>query len=59
MRCRKIMNISPRCWGQGQLYVSLSRARSIEKVYFAEPILKEYLITDPMVGNFEEEKSAQ
>ncbi len=43
---------APRCWDPGQLYVALSRARSIEGIHLMNPIDADSLITDPRVVNF-------
>lgn len=40
---------APSCWDPGQLYVALSRARSIKGIHLIEPILPKSLITDPRV----------
>ena len=43
---------APRCWDPGQLYVALSRARSIETMHLMEHITPFSLITDPRVMNY-------
>ena len=40
---------APACWDPGQLYVALSRARSIKGIHLIEPIQPKSLITDPKV----------
>ena len=47
------VNIDGRhCWAPGQLYVAVSRARSIEGIHFLTPIRSENIKTDPAVINF-------
>ena len=43
---------APRCWDPGQLYVALSRARSVRGIHLMEPMTESNLITDPRVVNF-------
>lgn len=43
---------APNCWEYGQLYVALSRARSIEGLYLNEPISERNLKADPKVIEF-------
>ena len=43
---------APRCWDPGQLYVALSRARSIRGIHLMEPMTQSNLITDPRVVNY-------
>ena len=43
---------APRCWDPGQLYVALSRARSIEGIHLMNPIDADSLITDPRVVDY-------
>lgn len=40
---------APSCWDPGQLYVALSRARSVKGIHLVEPIKPKSLITDPKV----------
>ena len=40
------------CWAPGQLYVAISRARSIEGIHFLSPIRKWNVKTDPSVRSF-------
>ena len=40
------------CWEDGQLYVAISRARSIEGIHFLSPIRKWNVKTDPSVRSF-------
>lgn len=47
-------NISPYCFAAGQLYVALSRLKSIEKLHLMSEIKPEYLITSQDVLNFYE-----
>ena len=48
-----VVNIyAPNCWEYGQLYVALSRARSIEGLYLNEPISERNLKADPKVIEF-------
>jgi len=44
-----------KCWEAGQLYVALSRAKSLEGIYLKYPITKESLKTDPRVKRFYED----
>lgn len=43
---------APRCWDPGQLYVALSRARSVKGIHLMEPMTESNLITDPKVVNY-------
>ena len=40
---------APRCWDPGQLYVALSRAKTVSGIYLYEDIVGDNLITDPRV----------
>jgi ATP-dependent exoDNAse (exonuclease V) alpha subunit len=44
--------MAPRCWAPGQLYVALSRARTIKGIHLIELINEKSLITDPKVINY-------
>lgn len=44
-----------RCWAPGQLYVAVSRARSIEGIHFLTPIRHCNIKTDPVVVRFYEQ----
>ena len=46
------VNIDPACFTEGQLYVALSRAKSVENIYFDKPILPFYLKTSSDVIQF-------
>lgn len=50
-------NISPYCFTSGQLYVALSRLKSIERLYLTSEIKQEYLITSKEVVNFYENQA--
>lgn len=39
------VNIDPRCWDSGQFYVAVSRAESVVRIYFMNPIRKQYIRT--------------
>lgn len=41
-----------RCWAPGQLYVAVSRAKSIDGIHFLTPIRDENIKTDPTVIKF-------
>lgn len=43
------VNIDPRCWDCGQLYVALSRCKSIEKMHLMSPIMPNYLVASNAV----------
>lgn len=47
-----VANISPDCFATGQLYVALSRVRSIKRLHLNTQILPNYLITSQAVLNF-------
>lgn len=50
------VNIDGRkCWAPGQLYVAVSRARSIEGIHFMTPIAADNVRSDPRVLNFYKE----
>lgn len=44
-----------RCWAPGQLYVAVSRARSVEGIHFLTPIRQCNIKTDPAVIRFYEQ----
>jgi len=46
------INIMPAGWEPGQLYVALSRAKTIDGIYLTEPITAEMLKADPRVIKF-------
>ena len=46
------VNLKPDGFASGQLYVALSRATSLDKLYFTEPPHSSRLLTDPKVTNF-------
>lgn len=46
------VNIYPKCWDSGQLYVALSRCKSIDKMYLMEKIYNNYLVTSNEVLSF-------
>ena len=41
-----------KCWSPGQLYVAVSRARSIQGIHFLTPIRQGNIKTDPVVIRF-------
>jgi hypothetical protein len=45
-------NIAPKCWDKGQLYVALSRVKSIDKMHLTYPIQDAYLVTSQEVLDF-------
>ena len=45
-------NIDPACFAPGQLYVALSRVKSIEKIYLTAPIHERNMITSQIVLDF-------
>lgn len=47
-----MVNLNPRAWDDGQLYVALSRVRSMKKLHLTQPILRSYLITSKAVKDF-------
>ena len=49
------VNLNPRCWDSGQLYVALSRLRSIDGLHLTAPLKEQYLQLDPAVTRFYEE----
>lgn len=44
--------MAPDCWDPGQLYVALSRARSIKGIHLMQPIVEKSLKVDPKVINY-------
>ena len=46
------VNLNPKCWDPGQLYVALSRVRSLENLHLTAPLQKKYLIIDPAVRDY-------
>jgi len=48
------VNLEPYCFAPGQLYVALSRVKSIDKLCLLSPIQNSYLITNPKVKEFYE-----
>ncbi len=49
------VNLNPCCWDSGQLYVALSRVKSIDGLHFTQPIYDRYLHLDPRILEFYEE----
>lgn len=49
------VNIDPKCWDCGQLYVALSRCKSIERLHLLSPIYENYLVTSDTVKRFYED----
>ncbi len=43
---------APSCWDPGQLYVALSRARTIDGIHLMEPIVAKSLLADSKVINY-------
>ena len=52
MSCDRVNLIDGRCWEYGQLYVALSRARSLEGLYIAPDVRPSGLRTSPEVYAF-------
>lgn len=50
------VNIDPKCWDCGQLYVALSRCKSIEGMHFMSYVQSNYLVTSESVKRFYTEK---
>lgn len=48
------INLNPNCFCEGQLYVALSRAKDLKKLYLTNPIRKNYLKTSDVVKEFYE-----
>lgn len=46
------VNLNPYCWDCGQLYVALSRVRTIDGLHLTQPIHPRYLITSSDVKKF-------
>lgn len=46
------VNLYPSAWAHGQLYVALSRVKSIDKLYLEDELLDKYLVTAPEVSLF-------
>lgn len=46
------VNLNPYCWDCGQLYVALSRVKSIDGLGLIQPIQPRYLVTSDEVKNF-------
>ena len=46
------LNLNPKSWDSGQLYVALSRVKDISGLYLDGPLLRSYLKIDPMVKEF-------
>ena len=46
------LNLNPRSWDPGQLYVALSRVKNITGLYLEGPALRSYLKVDPIVKTF-------
>jgi len=46
------VNLDPVCFAEGQLYVALSRAKNIEKLYLTKRLLNNYLKTSEVVKEF-------
>lgn len=44
--------MAPSCWDPGQLYVALSRARTIDGIHLMEPIVAKSLFADQKVINY-------
>lgn len=53
------VNLDPRCFAEGQLYVALSRAKNIEKLYLTKQLRKTYLKTSEVVKEFYEKIEAE
>lgn len=48
------INLNPKCWAPGQLYVALSRMKNIRKLYLISSITEDSLIADQDVLEFYE-----
>lgn len=46
------VNLYPSCWAHGQLYVGLSRVKSIDKLYLEDDLLGKYLVVSDEVNNY-------
>lgn len=46
------VNLYPACWAHGQLYVGLSRVKSIDKLYLEDDLLDKYLVVSDEVINY-------
>lgn len=51
----QLANIDPTCWMSGQLYVALSRIKTIKGIHLLKRLLSSYLILDPAVKEFYEQ----
>ena len=49
------VNLNPHCWDSGQLYVALSRLKTINGLHLTAPLKEQYLKLDPAVTQFYEE----
>ncbi len=48
----EMVNLDPYSFADGQLYVALSRAKNIKKLYLTKPLKEEYLKTSKVVKEF-------
>lgn len=46
------VNIDPYCWASGQLYVALSRAKTLKNMHLLTPIKEDYLVVSENVMEF-------
>lgn len=46
------VNLNPYCWDYGQLYVALSRVKTVEQLHLTQPIQYQFLKTSVDVKNF-------
>lgn len=46
------VNLNPNCFCEGQLYVALSRAKDLKKLYLTSSLRRSYLKTSPVVAEF-------
>ena len=49
------VNIDPYCWASGQLYVALSRAKTLKNMHLKTPIKDEFLVVSDSVMKFYDE----